>query len=247
MKEELLNIAMQSLSDDDVKEIVKDKFKKMMEKAVEDAFRWGDAEKAIKNKVTEVMVPYIEKYDFSEYLPKLDSVLTEIVNSDACMGNKTIFENFRDLMIEPEQKEIKVTDLFKAWKNKCERDINTDGLDIDYDDGVSYSCVECEMIVEELGKPSWSSTKRALITFENEHDESLNVEIPISKWVFDSGREEPYTLSLENDLTISSLRYMDDFKILLMRLTRARTSIIIDKDYDTDDIFPEAEPESSFS
>lgn len=88
-------------------------------------------------------------------------------------------------MIEPEQKEIKVTDLFKAWKNKCERDINTDGLDIDYDDGVSYSCVECEMIVEELGKPSWSSTKRALITFENEHDESLNVEIPISKWIFD--------------------------------------------------------------
>ena len=46
MKEELLNIAMQSLSDDDVKEIVKDKFKKMMEKAVEDAFRWGDAEKS---------------------------------------------------------------------------------------------------------------------------------------------------------------------------------------------------------
>ena len=142
MKEELLNIAMQSLSDDDVKEIVKDKFKKMIEKAVDDAFRWGDAEKAIKSKVTEVMVPYIEEYDFSEYLPKLDSVLTEIVNSDACMANKTILENFRDLMIEPEQKEIKVTDLFKAWKKKCERDINTTGLDIDYDDGVSYSCVE---------------------------------------------------------------------------------------------------------
>ena len=88
MKEELLNIAMQSLSDDDVKEIVKDKFKKMIERAVEDAFKWGDAEKAIKRKVTEVMVPYIEKYDFSEYLPKLDSVLTEIVNSDACMEIK---------------------------------------------------------------------------------------------------------------------------------------------------------------
>lgn len=57
MKEELLNIAMQSLSDDDVKEIVKDKFKKMVEKA-------------IRSKVTEVMVSYIEKYDFSEYLPK---------------------------------------------------------------------------------------------------------------------------------------------------------------------------------
>ena len=219
MKEELLNIAMQSLSDDDVKEIVKDKFKKMIERAVEDAFKWGDAEKAIKRKVTEVMVPYIEKYDFSEYLPKLDSVLTEIVNSDACMGNKTILENFRDLMIEPEQKEIKVTDLFKIWKKRCEKEIDTDGLDV----------------------------QRAVITFQNEHDESLNIEIPISKWARDSGKEKPYTLSLENDLMISSLRYMDDFKILLMRLTRARTSIIIDKDYDTDDIFPEAEPESSFS
>ena len=247
MKEELLNIAMQSLSDDDVKEIVKDKFKKMIERAVEDAFKWGDAEKAIKRKVTEVMVPYIEEYDFSEYLPKLDSVLTEIVNSDACMGNKTILENFRDLMIEPEQKEIKVTDLFKIWKKRCEKEIDTDGLEIDYDDGVSYSCVDCEMSVEELDKPSWGNVQRAVITFQNEHDESLNIEIPISKWARDSGKEKPYTLSLENDLMISSLRYMDDFKILLMRLTRARTSIIIDKDYDTDDIFPEAEPESSFS
>lgn len=67
------------------------------------------------------------------------------------------------------------------------------------------------------------------------------------KWIFDSGREEPYTLSLENDLTISSLRYMDDFQILLMRLARARTTIVIDKNYDSDDIYPEAEPEASFS
>ena len=173
--------------------------------------------------------------------------MTEIVNSDACMGNKTILENFRDLMIEPEQKEIKVTDLFKIWKKRCEKEIDTDGLEIDYDDGVSYSCVDCEMSVEELDKPSWGNVQRAVITFQNEHDESLNIEIPISKWARDSGKEKPYTLSLENDLMISSLRYMDDFKILLMRLTRARTSIIIDKDYDTDDIFPEAEPESSFS
>lgn len=247
MKEELLNIAMQSLSDDDVKEIVKDKFKKMVEKAVEDAFRWGDVEKQLEAKLQRLWFRISKNTTSPNIFLSLDSVLTEIVNSDTCMGNKTIFENFRDLMIEPEQKEIKVTDLFKAWKNKCERDINTDGLDIDYDDGVSYSCVECEMIVEELGKPSWSSTKRALITFENEHDESLNVEIPISKWIFDSGREEPYTLSLENDLTISSLRYMDDFQILLMRLARARTTIVIDKNYDSDDIYPEAEPEASFS
>lgn len=40
---------------------------------------------------------------------------------------------------------------------------------------------------------------------------------------------------------------MDDFQILLMRLARARTTIVIDKNYDSDDIYPEAEPEASFS
>ena len=111
MKEELLKIASESLSSDEVSEIVKEKFMNALGGAIEDAFRWGDAKHAIEEKVKEVMVPYIESYDFSEYLPKLDSVLTEIVNSDFCIGNKKILENFKDLMMEPEQKEIKLTDL----------------------------------------------------------------------------------------------------------------------------------------
>ena len=61
------------------------------------------------------MVPYIEKYDFSEYLPRLDTVLTEIVNSDACIENKKILENFKGLSIKQEEKEMEVTDLFDAW------------------------------------------------------------------------------------------------------------------------------------
>lgn len=247
MKEELLKIAQESLSSDEVNQIVREKFHKALENAIEDAFRWGDAKKAIENKVKEVMVPYIEKRDFSAYLPKLDSVLTELVNSDTCIGNKQILENFKDLMTEPEQKEIKVTDLFKAWIKQCNKDIDTGDLEICYDDGVSYSCVECEMMVEELDKPSWSSYQRAVITFENEHDEKLNIEMPISKWVWDSGKEEPYTLSISNDVRISSLRRLNEFQILLLRLERAQTAIVIDEEYDSDYIYPEAEPEASFS
>lgn len=247
MKEELLKIAQESLSSDEVTEIVKEKFMKALGSAIEDAFRWGDAKHAIENKVKEVMVPYIENYDFSEYLPKLDSVLTEIVNSDFCIGNKKILENFEKLMLEPEQKEIKLTDLFKAWIKQCEKDIDTDGLDIDYDDGVSYKSVDCEMRFELEDKPPWSSCQRAVITFENEHDEKLNVEIPVSKRIWNNGKEEPYTLSVYKDLMISSLRNLSDFDVLLLRLSRARTVIIIDKELDYDYIQPEAEPEASFS
>ena len=247
MKDELLKIAQESLSSDEVNQIVKEKFHNALEDAIEDAFRWGAGKKAIEEKVKEIMVPYIGNYDFTKYLPKLDSVLTELVNSDTCIGNRQILENFRNLMMEPEQKEIKVTDLFKAWINQCNKEIDTDDLEICYDDRVSYSCVECEMQVEELDKPSWSSCQRAVITFENEHDEKLNIEIPIFKWVWDSGKEEPYTLSISNDVRISSLRRLNEFQILLLRLERAGTSIVIDKDCYYDKICPEAEPEASFS
>lgn len=247
MKEELLKIAQESLSSDEVTEIVKEKFMKALGSAIEDAFRWGDAKHAIENKVKEVMVPYIENYDFSEYLPKLDSVLTEIVNSDFCIGNKKILENFEKLMLEPEQKEIKLTDLFKAWIKQCEKDIDTDGLDINYDDGVSYQSVDCEMRFELEDKPSWSSYQRAVITFENEHDEKLNVEIPVSKRIWNNGKEEPYTLSVYKDLMISSLRSLSEFDVLLLRLSRADTAIIIDNEYDDSYIQPEKEPEASFS
>ena len=246
MKEELLKIASESLSSDEVSEIVKEKFMNALAGAIEDAFRWGDAKHAIEEKVKEVMVPYIESYDFSEYLPKLDSVLTEIVNSDFCIGNKKILENFKDLMVEPEQKEIKLTDLFKAWIKQCERDIDTEDLDIDYDDGVSYQSVECEMRFELEDKPSWSRVQRAVITFENEHDEKLNVEIPVSKRIWGNGKEEPYTLSSYKDLTISSLRNLSEFEVLLLRLSRAGTAIVIDKEYDDSYIQPEKEPETDF-
>lgn len=247
MKEELLKIAQESLSSEEVTAIVKEKFMNALGSAIEDAFRWGEAKKAVENKVKEVMVPYIENYDFSEYLPKLDSVLTEIVNSDFCIGNKKILENFERLMLAPEQKEIKITDLFKAWVKQCEKDIDTDGLDIDYDDGVSYQSVDCEMRFELEDKPSWSSFQRAVITFENEHDEKLNVEIPVSKYIRSDGKEEPYTLSVYKDIMISSLRNLSEFDVLILRLSRAGTAIIIDKEYYESYIQPEKEPEASFS
>lgn len=247
MKEELLKIAQESLSSEEVTAIVKEKFMNALGSAIEDAFRWGEAKSAVENKVKEVMVPYIENYDFSEYLPKLDSVLTEIINSDFCIGNKKILNNFEELMLAPEQKEIKITDLFKAWVKQCEKDIDTDGLDIYYDDGVSYQSVDCEMRFELKDKPSWSSSQRAVITFENEHDENLNVEILVSKWIWDSGKEEPYTLSVCKDLMISSLRNLSEFDVLILRLSRAGTAIIIDKEYYESYIQPEKEPEASFS
>ena len=69
MKEDLLKIAQESLSSDEVDQIVKEKFMKALGDAVESAFMWGDAKDALKKKITEVIVPYIEKYDFRHIFP----------------------------------------------------------------------------------------------------------------------------------------------------------------------------------
>lgn len=246
MKEELLKIAQGVLTEEEVQEIVKEKFKEAFKNAVGEAFRWGDAERAIKNKITEVMVPYIEKYDFTDFLPKLDTVLTEIVNSDSCMTEKRILENFKGLMLEPEQKEIKVTDLFGAWIKQCNKKIDVDGLEVCYDDGVHYESVDCEMRFEEEDKPTWSCFQHGKIIFENDHDESLNIEIPVSKYIKGYGKEEQYEISLSSDIKISSLRRLSDFEVLLLRLERAGTAIVIDEEWDSSCIEPEKEPEATF-
>lgn len=50
-----------------------------------------------------------------------------------------------------------------------------------------------------------------------------------------------------NTHDISSLRNLSEFEVLLLRLSRAGTAIIIDKEYDDDYIQPEKQPEASFS
>lgn len=243
MKEELLKMAQECLSEEEVKEILKKKFKESIESAIESAFRWGKVESALKKKIDEVMVPYIEKCDFSEYLPKLDTVLTEIVNSDACIENKKILENFKELSIKQEEKEMKVTDLFDAWIAMCEKKISTTGLEVEFGDGPYYESVSCEMIIEERERSTWSSLHRAVIIFENEHDEELNMEIPISKWDF----EKEYTLDSLGCVDIKPLRYLGEFGMLLLRLQRSGTKIIINEMEADGEICPEEELEASFS
>ena len=244
MKEELLKMLEESLSSDDVQQIVKERFSKAVESAIDDAFKYCSApKKALEKKIDEVLVPYIESYDFSKYLPKLDTVLTEIVNSENCMADKKILENFRTLTTTPDEKEMNVSDIFKAWIKYCEKNIDTDDLDVCYDDGVSYECVDCTMSIEYEDKPSWSSFTYGTVTFENEHDESLNIQFRISKW---DGKEE-FSIDSNNNVNIQSLRYLDDFQLLIIRLARANTKIIIDKEFDNGDIYPEKEPEASFS
>lgn len=243
MKDKILGIASQCLSDEEIEQIVKNRFMNAIDEAIKDSFKWGDVKKTIEAKIKEVTVPYIESYDFSEYLPKLDTVLTEIVNSSGCKAEKEILENFKYLMIDEDIKEIKVSEIFDKWIKYCNENISTYGLDVNLDDGPHYECVDCNMEVEKEERPSWSSFEYAKIFFENEHDNELNREIRISKW----NEKVGWTISGCKELVLSSLQRVSEFDMFLMKLERNDTKIILDTFEENGEIEPEQEPEANWS
>lgn len=221
-----------------------------LEKGVNESLKkllgsYGDVTEVITKKIKEVMIKQLETYDYSQYVVKLDCVLTEILKKTS-LDNKKILENFKELMVDSEfPKVVKLSEIFNQFKQFVSKNIDTSNLEVDYDDGVSYENVNVTMEVEHEEKRSWSSSsfEYAKVIFECEKDESLNFEIRLSKFM-----KYGWSLSAEVDTSIASLRHLDDLKIYLLKLKQSGADIEIDEEYiSDDDVEVEAEPEASFS
>ncbi|WP_242291475.1 hypothetical protein [Bacillus cereus group sp. BfR-BA-01356] len=197
----------------------------------------------IEEKVKSVMVPYLENYDYSNYITKLDSVLVDILKSSA-LENKQLLSNFQELMIPAAEKTIKVTDLFEKWKEHVEQNVETDGLEVDYDDEPTYEYVDVRFEVAEDDDRDWSSFKYATLVFECDHDEKMNFAIRLSKWK--SRSSEGWDMQYDNVPDLKSLRNLNSFELLLMKMNQDRTQIILDEIDDSDSIIPEERPELSY-
>ena len=55
----------------------------------------------------QILVPFIESYDMSGYIVKLDTLLAEMVNKSVLIDNKNLLENFKFMMEEPQETDIK--------------------------------------------------------------------------------------------------------------------------------------------
>lgn len=240
----ILDIVKKKLEDGTATKIIEEEFVKGVQKAMGGLFSsYGDVTKVIESKIKEVMVPFLENHDYQEYIVKLDSVLQDVLKSTT-LENKNLLENFKHLMASGGQEDMKVTDLFEMWKDfVCEK-VDTNGLDIDYDDSPSYECVDVNYELEEGEEKSWTKYKSATIVFTCEHDEKMNVAIPIHTWedIF----KDKWYMDYKTPNDIKGIRYLNEFEILLMKMTQFGSKIILDKTHDDDSIRPDAEPEATF-
>jgi len=243
LEKAIKDVLAEKMTDGTVENLVGDYVEKGIERALSDLFgSYGDVTKIIEKKLKEVMVPQIENHNFSRYLIKLDAVLTELANVTS-LENIKILDNFQTLMEKP-SRQISATEIFEKWMKFASDDIETDGLDIDYDDRPTYESVEVSMSFESLESPSWSSFENGQLTFECEHDKELNFVIPVQKW---KRHDEYWTVTDLQDIDINSLRNLSQFEVFARSLKQNHSQIKIDTDYETDYVEPTAEPEADWS
>lgn len=243
LEKNIKDVIAQQLENGIVENLIAEQLKQGVSKALEDLFAsyGGEARKVIENKLKSVIVPYLETYDYSEYITKLDHVLVETIK-EATFDNRTLLENFKNLMIEEKEKTIKLSDLYENWKEYVAKKVETDGLEVEFDDGPEYQAVEVRVEVERNEDRSWSSFEHAIILFECEHDKEMNFEIPISLY----RRDKEWAINYRTSHELKSLRHINDFEILLMRLSQNGVKLDLDIEWENDQVTPDEEPEATF-
>lgn len=243
LEQKITETVNKKLNDGTVEKLVEQYIEKGVSDALKEVFSWGgEGERLIKEKLSETIVPAIERRDFNRYLTKLDSVLTEIVNNTSLADNKKILENFKGLMKEPESKEVKLSDIFEQYCRYVAANVDTGELEACCDDTEPYyEPVAASMEVEHEDK-GWfqSSFDNCVVKFTCEEDKDLNCQIRLYKKIDD--KKWNFRGYLDS-VDINSLRDLSNFKVYLMTLKRCFVDIIIDKESDCNyDIEPEEKP-----
>lgn len=244
IEKQIADMMQEKLTDGTIEKVIEEQLTKSIGNCIGKMFEWnGPGKELIENKLKEVMIPAIEKHDFSNYTLKLDAVLTEIVEKTALQENKEILENFKYLMSNEKKEKINVSDIYSAWMEWAEDEVSTTGLDVEDDGEPTYESVEVRMEIEDIENCSKYGPEYRIVRFTCEHDEDINFQFKLYKYSW----MKEWEISNSDGFNLSSLAAVDKMELLMMRLSRDSTKIIFDIYDDTDEITPSKEPEASWS
>lgn len=241
-EERIAKVVTDKLNDGTVEGLVSDAVTKALKSSIEEQFKWsGEAKKIIDEKVKEVMTPVIERVNLDEYTVKLDTVLTEIINSTNLIDNKEILGNFKSLMTEPDKDTISLKEVFEKYKEYVSESVDTSELEVYIDDEPRYQNVTAEVTVDT--RNNIFGGRFCDLVFKCDEDEKLTKKIHL----YESERNGFRITRFKSELDINSLRYVDKFDIFMMRLDRAFCDITDIMEMYDDDVEVEVEPEASWN
>ena len=252
-EEIIKNAVSESLNSDEISKIIKTQIEEGVKSSLKSMFNYsGSGKEILDAKFKEVMVPAIESHDFNEYLVKLDEILTTLVNSTNLVDNKTILENFQNLMTEPKMDKINVSTIFDEYCKHVSKNVNTSSLEPHQEDGDPYySNVTCHMtITDKEPRTSFFSPRydSKVIKLTCDEDDDMTVTLEVTRWNDSYDKEWKFDYTTPNDVSITSLRYVSEFEIFITKLRRAFVKINFDaEDLEDDDIEVEEKPEWTLS
>lgn len=247
-EQKIIDCVSAKLNDGTVEKLIEEKLEKGISDAISEVFSYGGkAKKALVSKVEETMVPIIENHDFNQYLVKLDSVLTELVNNTSLADNAVILDNFKRLMKSPvdDFSIVPITRIYEEYQNYVSEHIDTSKLEIVFDDKPYYRDATTNMELEKCER-HWfrSDSDEYIVKFTCEEDEDMNCEFKLSSGYSDKRlRIDATTIHMD----IQSLSTLSSFEIFIQQLMRAFAKIHLDiaESYG-DAVEIKAEPEMSF-
>jgi hypothetical protein len=244
----ILEVVESKLKDGFMEKMIEEQLERGIKNSLESAFgSYGDVTKVIEKKIKEVIIPSLERYDYSEYVTKMDHVLVDMLKRTA-LPHKKMVENFKDLVSFEAPAVVGITDIFEKWKTFVSKNVSTDKLEICYDEEPTYYDVDVTMEIESNpNERSWSSREETDVIFECEQDPTMNRSIKLYRWKDGALQGKTY-LDYNEDHMLSSLRDLDEFTIFLMQLRQSLTDIKVgDFSYETDYVEVEERPEPEWN
>lgn len=243
--EEIMKIASDVLESGELEAVIRNKVLNAFSDAFERAISWGNVRDAIRNRVEEVLVPYIESYDMGAYVIKLDAILKEILETTAIADNRRILENFKRIASMPKLgMTVSLEEVFAEYCKYVAERVDTADLEVvDECDDPSYECVAVEAQIvkddEPFGFYSRAGNATLYLHPTDHEQDNLCFAVKLVKWDFNKG----YVMKFEAEPTLPGLAHMNDFECYLMALSQAHVELIgCERDLD-DEVEPNNKPE----
>lgn len=231
------------LEDGTVERLAEKWIEKAVSKSLKDIFSYGGkGRELIDEKLSEVIVPTIERNDFNRYLVKLDTVLTEIVNNTSLADNRRLLKNFKGIMKEPDIEEIKLSEIFRKYCGYVAKHVNPFKLNEHIEYGVRcFDCVTAHMDIEHE-HDLWRTHDfdRCIVQFTCDEDESLECRMELYK---QAAEINWCIMGYGRCIDVNSLRRLSEFEVYVQTLKRGFVDVIMDEESDVNDgIQPEEDP-----
>lgn len=223
------------LQSDYIENQVENALKDATKKACDDLTGWNSPiSKIINENIKDVMVPIIEKYDYSQHVTKLDVVLAKVLQ-ESLKPNNEILEKFKKAT-EPTPETIDISDILTEYikykESNYDYDLIEDEIE-DYYDGDIFE-IPCSI---EVVRSGYLDNKYSLV-LKNDYEDDI-IEINLRKGIYDND----FLITTDLAYDLQGLNYLSDFEIYLLNLQRNFTKITWDRAVINDEINLEIQKE----